>query len=225
MLASHYSQHRTILPTFVGGLHYQPAGITPDVIDATKKAMLDSATTPGTIGSPSAITQNNSIRKVDIAMISNPIVNTITQELSAAVNDVCVRSFGLQANPCGAYGFFIYKAPDSHYEFHSDNGHLYEDGTFVYDYPCRNISMVYYLNEEFVGGALEIGERHGQFYTENQITIKPRRDHLLLFPSDIRYPHRVHKTLQGTRLAIVNWFSLQGQTDATARDYVINKTR
>lgn len=222
-IVRNYEQHATFLPSIPEKFSYGKANIPEELRMKVIGAMMQADSVKGMIGAAGAASTNDSVRKVDCAMVSGELLIEITDHLTKYVNEYSMRTFGASATPCGSYGFFVYRAPGSHYSWHSDNGHLYPDGEFSYDYPCRNLSMVYYLNEDFTGGNLEIGYRESRFETEHMIDIKPRADHMLLFLSDIRYPHRVMPVITGTRLAIVNWFSLQGLTDSTAPATVLGK--
>ena len=61
----------------------------------------------------------------------------------------------------------------------------------------RRISIVYYLNDDYVGGEITFN-RFG-------LTYKPKANDLLIFPSSYVYTHSVAEVAEGTRYALVTW--------------------
>ena len=66
----------------------------------------------------------------------------------------------------------------------------------------RDISMLFYLNEDYEGGELS-------FYKLNY-QIRPRAGAVVLFPSDQRFLHQAETVKKGVRYAIVSWASVKG---------------
>jgi len=65
----------------------------------------------------------------------------------------------------------------------------------------RDITMIFYLNDDYEGGELE--------FTKLQITYKPKKGDIIAFPSYYEYSHRVHPIKQGTRYALVTWIETE----------------
>lgn len=61
----------------------------------------------------------------------------------------------------------------------------------------RDISFIFYLNEEFGGGELE--------FEDLGLTIKPKRGMMVVFPSYYEFAHQVHPVTWGHRYSIVGW--------------------
>lgn len=59
-------------------------------------------------------------------------------------------------------------------------------------HPHRDYSSVFYFNDDFEGGLLH--------FTKLDIKIKPERNMILLFPTTIRYSHRVEEVTSGIRM-------------------------
>lgn len=70
-----------------------------------------------------------------------------------------------------------------------------DDGLFM----CRRLSAVYYMNEDFSGGDLH--------FPKVNVTITPKKNQLLLFPSNYIYNHEVMPIKDGIRYAMVQWFA------------------
>ena len=67
------------------------------------------------------------------------------------------------------------------------------------DHPSyhRRISTVYYLNENYTGGEINF-PRFG-------VTLKPKANQMIVFPSTYVYNHSVSPVIEGERYAVVSW--------------------
>jgi hypothetical protein len=61
----------------------------------------------------------------------------------------------------------------------------------------RNISLTYYINEDYEGGEIE--------FVNFNLKVKSKQNQLLIFPSTDLYRHRVHSVTSGLRYVIVQW--------------------
>lgn len=214
--AQHY---RAVLPTFPQHYVYSQLGLPLALYYELMSALYSPiSSSEGRIGTLAQTQVVKNVREVECLHIAPSTYTKIAEAFTASVSALTQQYFGLAATPCSAFGIFKYNSPTGHYTTHCDAGRIItENGVekVHLDYPCRNISFVYYPHEDFTGGEFELSP-----VGDSPIRIKPRADHFILFPSDVRYPHKVFPTLTKSRIAIVNWFSLQGQTDATAHDFV-----
>jgi len=60
----------------------------------------------------------------------------------------------------------------------------------------KRISLVYYINDNYIGGEIE--------FPELDIIVKPKANSMLVF--DASYYHKVNTITEGTRYAIGQWF-------------------
>jgi Rps23 Pro-64 3,4-dihydroxylase Tpa1-like proline 4-hydroxylase len=95
-----------------------------------------------------------------------------------------------------SYGIFA--------EWHDTYGILkYGEGqqftNHIDDHPSyhRRISTVYYLNENYTGGEINF-PRFG-------VTLKPKANQMIVFPSTYVYNHSVSPVIEGERYAVVSW--------------------
>jgi predicted 2-oxoglutarate/Fe(II)-dependent dioxygenase YbiX len=89
-----------------------------------------------------------------------------------------------------------------HHSRHADNCRQNEQGDWVANHtPHRDVSAIYYLNDEFDGGEI--------FFEQAQLMVKPRRGLLLAFPSDADHVHEVLPVSSGVRYTMVIWFTKQ----------------
>jgi len=93
--------------------------------------------------------------------------------------------------PCQFLGYPV----GGHYIEHND-AETFHDGEWVKIAP-RDISFLFYLNEEFGGGELE--------FPELGLTIKPKKGMMIVFPSYKEYIHKVHPVTWGHRYSLVSW--------------------
>jgi hypothetical protein len=89
-------------------------------------------------------------------------------------------------------------------EWHDTYGILkYGEGqqftNHIDDHPTyhRRISTVYYLNENYTGGEINF-PRFG-------VTLKPKANQMIVFPSTYVYNHSVSPVTSGERYAVVSW--------------------
>lgn len=85
------------------------------------------------------------------------------------------------------------------YKVHNDSEDLV--GGKLKQVVERDISLLYYLNDDYDGGELE--------FTKLQLTIKPKTGMLIAFPSYLEFEHRVHPVTKGTRYSIVSWIATE----------------
>lgn len=92
-----------------------------------------------------------------------------------------------------------------HYIPHVDAETLYKDemGLDLWERTLdRDLSVVYFLNADFVGGEL--------VFPELDLVIKPEAGTLVCFPSDHHYIHGVNPVTSGHRYTIVTWMRVKG---------------
>ena len=92
-------------------------------------------------------------------------------------------------------------APKGHYLLHND-GEQYNNETEKWEKIMdRDISYLFYLNEEFGGGEIE--------FPQLGLTIKPKKGMMIAFPSYHEFSHQVHPVTWGNRYAIVTWMATE----------------
>jgi predicted 2-oxoglutarate/Fe(II)-dependent dioxygenase YbiX len=94
-----------------------------------------------------------------------------------------------------------------HYIEHNDS-ETFEDGEWKRISP-RDISILYYLNEDYMGGELE--------FTQLGLTIKPKKGMMVAFPSYHQFAHKVHPVKYGFRYSLVSWLETEKRLYDTIR--------
>jgi hypothetical protein len=92
--------------------------------------------------------------------------------------------------------------PGAYHPVHADNSLRDERGNWVPNHsPRRELSAIYYLNEDFEGGEL--------VFDQQRLAIKPRVGLLVAFPGDGPHAHEVLPVRTGVRYAMPIWFTTQ----------------
>lgn len=86
-----------------------------------------------------------------------------------------------------------------HYIEHNDSEN-FEDGEWKRIAP-RDISLLFYLNDNYTGGELE--------FTQLGLKIKPKTGMMIAFPSYKEFSHKVHPVTSGTRYSLVTWLETE----------------
>ena len=97
--------------------------------------------------------------------------------------------------------------PGGYHSRHADNCRQNEQGHWVPNHtPQRDVSAIYYLNEEFEGGEIA--------FENDKMVVQPRRGLLLAFPSDRNHVHEVYPVLRGIRYTMPIWFTTRESSAA-----------
>ena len=147
---------------------------------------------------------NRNIRDTQEVHLPGEVIDTIggmhAKAISAFVNPfyaIDVRdSEPLQVLHYGVGG---------HYIPHVDAETLYKDdiGLDLWEKTLdRDLSVVYFLNDDFDGGEL--------VFPELDLLIEPQAGTLVCFPSDHNYIHGVNAVTAGHRYTVVTWMRVQG---------------
>lgn len=94
-----------------------------------------------------------------------------------------------------------------HYIEHNDSEN-FENGQWV-RIANRDISILFYLNDNYTGGELE--------FTQLGLTIKPKTGMMIAFPSYKEFAHKVHPVTSGTRYSLVTWLETERKIYDTIR--------
>jgi predicted 2-oxoglutarate/Fe(II)-dependent dioxygenase YbiX len=95
--------------------------------------------------------------------------------------------YGLNLKNLEGWCLLKYREGDF-FSAHTDDSH---------DFP-RQISMVYYANDDYEGGELE-------FIYFNNLKIKPNAGELLIFPSNYLFVHKVNPITKGEKYAATSF--------------------
>lgn len=94
-----------------------------------------------------------------------------------------------------------------HYIEHNDSEN-FEDGKWK-RMAHRDITILYYLNDNYTGGELE--------FTQLGLTIKPKKGMMIAFPSYHEFAHKVHPVKYGFRYTLVSWLETEQRLYDTIR--------
>ena len=88
-----------------------------------------------------------------------------------------------------------------HYKTHNDGEHFNHETRQWEKLMDRDVSFLFYLNDQYGGGELE--------FPELGLTIKPKKGMMIAFPSYKDFAHKVHPVTWGHRYSLVSWVATQ----------------
>lgn len=95
------------------------------------------------------------------------------------------RYWGVGIQYFEAFNFVKYDGVGTHFDIHADHGPAY---------VCT-VSIVSYLNDDYEGGEL--------YFPRFNLTIKPEKGDVVIFPSTFIYEHASKRMISGTKYSIV----------------------
>ena len=134
----------------------------------------------------------------------NTLWYAITEELAKNLEQAVAQCFREHVAPRYNCQFKAYEPvqflgypPGGHYKGHNDGESFnYETRQWERCMP-RDISFLFYLNDQYGGGELEFGDLG--------LTIKPKKGMMIAFPSYKEFAHKVHPVTWGHRYTLVSW--------------------
>tara|TARA_B100000700_G_scaffold194146_1_gene213839 strand:+ start:1987 stop:2616 length:630 start_codon:yes stop_codon:yes gene_type:complete len=138
----------------------------------------------------------------------NTLWYAITEELAKNLEQAVAQCFREHVAPRYNCQFKAYEPvqflgypPGGHYKGHNDGESFnYETRQWERCMP-RDISFLFYLNDQYGGGELEFGDLG--------LTIKPKKGMMIAFPSYKEFAHKVHPVTWGHRYTLVSWVETQ----------------
>jgi hypothetical protein len=95
------------------------------------------------------------------------------------------RYWGVGINYFEAFNFVKYEGAGTHFKIHADHGPAY----------VTTVSVVAYINDDYEGGEL--------YFPRFDLTIKPKKGDVMVFPSTYIYEHASQDMISGTKYSIV----------------------
>lgn len=116
------------------------------------------------------------------------IKDKMTEIVKPAVEDYKSKYYTFDAIDYFGWVMLKYRVGDF-FTSHTDASH---------DFP-RQLSLVYYVNDDYEGGELE--------FPHLDLTIKPLAGELIIFPSNYLFLHAANKVTSGTKYSIINFIN------------------
>jgi prolyl 4-hydroxylase len=123
--------------------------------------------------------------------------NQLLLEQFAVIKQMLLQVYGVRfpyAEPCTILRY----RPQQFYKRHIDNillGSRFEE--LEQNLPTRDISLVGYLNDDFVGGET--------YFDRQDVKVKPQAGAVLVFPAYFTHPHASLPVLEGEKYAFTSW--------------------
>jgi len=147
---------------------------------------------------------NKTIRDTQEIHLSGEMTAKLNAIVQAGVRTFVNQFYGVQVRDWEP-SHILHYGVGGHYSAHVDAETLYTDDldrSFWEKTLDRDLSVVYFINDDFAGGEL--------VFSEIDLTIKPEAGTLVCFPSDHNYIHGVNPVTSGHRYTIVTWMRVTG---------------
>lgn len=147
---------------------------------------------------------NKEIRDTHHLHQTPTITRTLRRILKASIGSIIEPFYNIRIRDWEPLQLLHY-GQGGHYIPHVDAETLYsdEDGLELWEKTLdRDVSVVYFINDDFVGGEL--------FFPNLDLLIKPEAGALVCFPSDHNYIHGVKPVTSGRRFSVVTWMRVKG---------------
>ena len=132
----------------------------------------------------------------------------MVDRMTSAVNKHTQALLNMTATLGEPLQFLSYDEADKgHFLAHTDNAYYDAKGVFRYTSPHRQLTCIFYLNDDYEGGELVL---HSVHHSDGSLVrLHPATGGMVLFPSDIRFMHEVTPVTKGKRYSVVGWFSVK----------------
>jgi len=127
--------------------------------------------------------------------------NTMNQLVKTAFTELAEKYLHCELDWFETPQLMRYEAGGT-YLAHADNENMNPKTRTWSRVVDRDLSLLIYLNEEFMGGKLH--------FDKFNYRILPKSGMTVLFPSDNRYMHAAEEVTAGVRYVIVSWASVKG---------------
>lgn len=133
-----------------------------------------------------------------------PLFPKIVDLMKNTVKEIINPFYGVEVHESEIPQILSYEI-GGHYQPHIDGESLWKtpDNELIWKKSTnRDLSMVFYLNDDFEGGDF--------IFPEHKIRVRPEPGMLVCFPSNHHYMHGVEPVTKGHRYSIVCWASVKG---------------
>ena len=163
-------------------------------------------TSYATVGSRDDQDVQHTTRKTLWYPIPYPVLQNLNSAVMSCYEQYMHKKYNAKIKNIEPTQFLGYPV-GGHYIEHNDSEN-FEDGRWKRISP-RDISILYYLNDDYTGGELE--------FTQLGLTIKPKRGMMIAFPSYHEFAHKVHPVKYGFRYTLVSWLETEQRLYDTIR--------
>jgi predicted 2-oxoglutarate/Fe(II)-dependent dioxygenase YbiX len=134
-----------------------------------------------------------------------PVESQVNGTVQRIVDELVEPFYRLQIDYWERPDVLVYQ-PGGFYRPHND-GEAVEHDPVAYEWRWRrsmdrDISIVWYLNDDFEGGAL--------WFPPFQYLVRPQAGMVVTFPSTHEFAHTARPVTSGTRYAVVTWMAAVG---------------
>jgi len=183
---------------------FVPPEICAEIIRSVDPATLEDAII-GEEDHPSAPVRVDKRARNALVHNINAVASQVNREMQRIVDELVEPFYGMRIDYWENPGILVYP-PGGFYVPHNDGESVVHDPErYVWEWQRiidRDISVVWYLNEDFDGGELE--------FPNFQVSVRPLTGMVVTFPSTHEYAHAAKPVTRGTRFAVATWMAAVG---------------
>lgn len=208
-ISLHDYPRTTYIPTLNPHILMDENGLYPDIrkgliqhMESVKRA------TSGVYNSDITEDINTFYRSSSACEVSLEVYNSVKNRIDYVIDWQMSQQPNSREYVIGEALQFLRYAGDErgHFNAHTDNAYYDAQGIFRYTSPHRVLSVIAYLNDDFEGGEIVFPSI---MTDDGPLVIKPRPGLIVIFPSDLRFPHEVRPVTKGIRYSIVAWYNVK----------------
>ena len=175
----------------------QPNIIPPQHIQQILQ-LTNQSTSNATVGHAEEGKIELTTRKTEWYPIPYPMLQNLNSAIMSCYHSYMEPKYHAKIKNIEPTQFLSYPV-GGHYIEHNDS-ETFENGEWK-RIANRDISILFYLNDNYTGGELE--------FTTLGLTIKPKTGMMIAFPSYKEFAHKVHPVISGTRYSLVSWLETE----------------
>jgi hypothetical protein len=202
-----------ILPDFLPQEEFLRLRTDVDTVTASEALKGRSATAGVTVKGGTAVVNETKIiedvRSTKILPVHPAAIGQHTQRIQRAIREYW--KVDSPVDPVHGWQCLLYEV-GGHYRWHSD-AFCFRGGKWQLFYPKRSFALVFCMNDwthgyprqnQFSGGELVFTHIVDQY--NNRLTVYPRSNTLIIFPTTFHHLHQVNQVREGRRVTFVNWW-------------------
>jgi predicted 2-oxoglutarate/Fe(II)-dependent dioxygenase YbiX len=183
---------------------FAPRAVCEEIVRGVDHAAARNATVAHSADPSAPVTVDKTVRNV-LVHDTLPMHLQVNSTLQRIVDELVEPFYGVEIDYWESPDILIYP-PGGFYVPHNDaESVVHDEERFVWEWRRtfdRDISVVWYLNDDFAGGEL--------LFTLFPLTVQPATGMVLTFPSSHEYAHTTKPVISGTRYAVVTWMTAVG---------------
>jgi predicted 2-oxoglutarate/Fe(II)-dependent dioxygenase YbiX len=199
---------------------FVPRAVCEEIVRCVNPAAFRDATVAHSADASAPVTVDKTVRNV-LVHDALPVGLQVNSTLQRIVDELIEPFYDVEIDYWESPDILIYP-PAGFYVPHNDaESVVHDEERFIWEWRRtfdRDISVVWYLNEDFDGGEL--------MFPPFQLAIRPATGMVVTFPSTHEYAHTAKPVISGMRYAVVTFMAAVGtpRVQSTPPERVQNRS-